>query len=319
MALCLNHIAHGGELDDRERVRSAAGSMFFAGNYSELEKQMEHYRTTAERFQSGLWKLTYFDDGFRTAIRRRGQAPEYWQQLRSRVEEWQKTYPNSAAAHIAYAHVLLEHGRSYRGGGYANTVAADAWKPYFRLVEESRAYLVEHKDVAAQDPRWYELMLTIGYQQQWSLGEFKVVLDEALARHPSFNQIHYAGVTYFLPRWGGNVDAIEAFARHALLRTQDEMGYEMYARIYAFAEQVEFGARLFSDSKVNWQDMSRGIDDLLKRYPSDWNYNFFARFACGAGDREKTKALLEAAGSSIEIGAWGNSAVRERCIKWAGS
>jgi hypothetical protein len=38
--------------------------------------------------------------------------------------------------------------------------------------------------------------------------------------------------------------------------------------------------------------MSRGIDDVLARYPDDWNRNWFANFACEAADWRKGAGII---------------------------
>ena len=39
--------------------------------------------------------------------------------------------------------------------------------------------------------------------------------------------------------------------------------------------------------------MKKGIDDVLKRYPDQWNINNFTLFACQAKDREKARELFQ--------------------------
>lgn len=63
--------------------------------------------------------------------------------------------------------------------------------------------------------------------------------------------------------------------------------------------------------------MKRGIADVLKRYPDQWNINNFAHFACLAGDRDETAKLTARVTDSIPE-AWANDAtLLARCREWA--
>jgi hypothetical protein len=63
--------------------------------------------------------------------------------------------------------------------------------------------------------------------------------------------------------------------------------------------------------------MERGIDDVIARYPDAWNLNNFAKFACLALDRAKTKELLGRIGDSIVPQAWSSKSQLEQCARWS--
>lgn len=109
---------------------------------------------------------------------------------------------------------------------------------------------------------------------------------------------------YNAPKWGGSAQAIEDFARAAVGRTRKTEGEGMYARIYWYAAQSQYHDQLFSQSKVDWPTMKRGIHDVLARYPDAWNLNNFARFACLAGDRAEAQALAARVGDIPDADVW---------------
>lgn len=86
----------------------------------------------------------------------------------------------------------------------------------------------------------------------------------------------------------------------------------LYARIYWVASQREYEDRLFTESKVNWPTMKRGFEDVLSRYPSPWNLQSFAYFACQANDPVKARELLAQIQEPI-VGAWRDTANYFRC------
>ena len=59
------------------------------------------------------------------------------------------------------------------------------------------------------------------------------------------------------------------------------------------------------------------MDDLVARYPDQWNYNRYARFACRAGDRDTAQAVLAKIAYPLP-GAWYDEPDRyARCRSWA--
>lgn len=77
----------------------------------------------------------------------------------------------------------------------------------------------------------------------------------------------------------------------------------VYTRIYWSASQQEFGDAVFAASSANWQNVKRGINDILTRYDEPWNLNNFARFSCLAGDRPLAADLIARIGDRIVPGS----------------
>ena len=231
---------------------------------------------------------------------------------------WQWTdYPNSATAHLAYARMLLSHGWSFRGSGYANTVEPQNWKPFHDYVQQARVYLEKYKGVASSDPKWYELMAIIAYAQGWPEPDFSRLISEGLQREPLFYQTYFAAIDYYAPKWGGSSEAIERFAREALEKTRSAEGFAMYARIYWYASQTQFYDGLFSESLVDWTTMKKGIDDVLKKYPDSWNTNNFAKFACLSKDKAKTADLIARIEGPPLVAVWKTPSFFQQCKVWA--
>lgn len=305
------------ELTDRASIKKDVETQFWNGNFSQLEATADTFRNEQPRTSSGLWKLTLFYSGLSLALNTDERDKAYWAIAKKQADKWVKLYPKSATAHIAYAMMLSNHGWSFRGGGYADTVKPQDWAPFKKYTEEARRYLETHKAIAASDPKWYENMLNIAKLQSWPEARFKVLLHEALDRHPNFYQIYFVAIDYYAPKWGGSAKSIEEFAREAASRTRNDEGYGMYARVYWYASQTQYGDRLFSDSLVDWTTMKVGIDDVLKKYPDSWNINNFAWFACLSGDPLKTSELIKRMAEPPLMEAWGSMDNYKACKSWA--
>ncbi len=296
--LLLSGAALGDELTDRATIRKNAVELLANEQFSELEAIASRYRTSQSRTSSGLWHLTLFYSGISSAFDTRRKDWTFWADAQRGIKKWIAGYPNSPTAHLAYAHLLVNHGWSIRGTGYANSVKPEQWRSFNIYIKKARSYLEKHKAVASVDPYWFESMAIIARAQGWPTDKFSQLISEALEREPRFYQTYFVAMDYHTPKWGGSAQAIETFARRAMERTKDTEGFGMYARIYWYASQSQYGSKLFSHSLVHWPTMKKGIDDVLKRYPDKWNVNNFARFACLSKDQEKTAELLALVGNS---------------------
>lgn len=221
-------------------------------------------------------------------------------------------------AHIGYATALTTHAWYYRGDGPASTVREQDWVSFRAYLEQARGYLTEHAEDARTDPHWYTEMLVIARGQGWPDDDYMDLVSEGLEIHPYFYPIYFSAIRNLLPKWGGSIEEIDAFALAAVKYTEKEEGQGMYARIYWSVSQSEYGKDLFTRSKVDWSRMSAGIDDVMARFPDQWNINNFARFACLAKDREKTRELIALVQEPPIAVAWTRlKPTFEDCRDWA--
>ena len=306
-----------GELEDRHQIERHVASLFAGEKFDELEKLADEYRRTEARTSSGLWKLTIFYSGFRPDGNIKDD--KYWDELEAKVMRWVAQFPNSPTGHNVYASLMIERGWMHRGTSWAKNVKPEDWKPFEEQVSRARTHLMQRKEIASSDPRWYELMLDIARLQSWGHFRFNNILSEAIERYPGFYQIYFLAVDYYVPKWHGNRAEVEKFANLAVSKTKEREDNGMYARIYWYASQTQYTTKLFTDSAVDWKKMSVGIDDVLARYPDQWNINNFANFACLAKDRDKTAALIERMQGAPILRAWNNDiSWFNQCKAWAG-
>lgn len=308
---------HADELAEREAIDSTVRELIGREDFAELERIANSFLNSKARTSSGLWKIGVFDEAIADAFRCKCSNDEFWIGAEENMKGWIKKYPESINAHLAYAHMLLEKAWSIRGWGYTDTVAPENWKPFHEQVEKARAFLMEHEAIGIADPRWNNMIVAIANLREISENEYEAVASAALDRHPDYYPIYFETMLHHLPKWGGSTVAIEKFAREAVVRSRAKEGHGMYARIYWYAAQSQYGNNLFLSSSVDWPEMKKGIDDVIKAYPDQWNINNFAKFACVARDREKTRELLDQMSGTPIPQAWGSQAAFENCREWA--
>jgi hypothetical protein len=316
----LSESALGDELAERTAIGNEVATLFERGQFSKLETLCAGYRTSRSRTSSGVWNLSVFYGGISHVFNTHRKDPPFWLKAERSANTWVAAHPHSATARLAYATMLVNHGWSIRGTGLANTVEPEDWKPFQDYLHRARAYLEKYKDVASSDPYWYQLMGRIAYSERWPEAEFSALIAQGLEREPLFYQTYFAAIDYYAPKWGGSAMAIERFAREAVERTRAAEGYGIYARIYWWASQTQYSDSLFSESKVDWPTMKKGIDDVLAKYPDQWNINNFARFACIARDKAKAAELIARIDGEPLATVWAEVPGHfQQCKQWASS
>lgn len=307
------------ELQARNEIENLAQTTFLMGDFDRLNEIGSDYLKNKSRTSSGLWKISLFFSGFSNMIGRNTSDPERWRKLKTRISKWTHADKEISFSHLVYVDTLIAEAFEYRGDGWAHTVRPKDWKPFFEKIEEASLYMEKINHFKNSDPNWYLKMLTIAKVQQWSFDDFYQLLDEALSAYPQYYPLYFGAIAYLQPRWNGSTEEIEKFATYATKKSEAHEGQGMYARIYWFASQLEYENKLFTRSNVRWSQMKSGINDVLERYPDQWNIQNFAYFSCLAKDRKMTRKLMGMLEGKPIMRAWKDEKVFRSCENWAKS
>ncbi|WP_431482756.1 hypothetical protein [Pseudomonas solani] len=303
------------ELQMREILGMQAVHEF---NNEQFERMSEYTRTlltTGQRTTSGIWHLTAYDAGLIESVINYRQTDESWSRYEDIGKRWIDTNPDSAAAYVTYAKILI-----YRAWAYRNTKSGPEFlkKILFEYyLNKAESLLSDNKAIASADPRWYEAMFLIATAERWDQKKFSQLEDEGYRKFPYYYQMYFVAFDYYSPTWGGSHEQIEKFAQKAVTYTAQNDGRGMYARVYWYASQRYYGSKLFTKSKVVWSRMSSAIDDVLSQYPDQWNINNFAYFSCLSGDVDKTRYLISQIKPEPMREVWGKEGLFDRCSAWA--
>lgn len=276
-------------------LQQESSRLFLARDYAGLDARMAHYVKQGTRSSSGRWASGIFAEnvlhGRGTPLASHPDSIVWWQDLEKQVQGWVDASPDSPLAHLTLTHVVMNHAWHIRGGGYASSVPASAWKPFREEMARARGYLLKHSKIASRYPEYYELRIHLETALNSERETVDAVYDEATRRFPDYYPVYFAMTNYLLPKWHGDIDAVEAFARDAVQRSRKTEGQGMYARIYWVVAQAQFRDALFEESGVHWAHMRTGFDDVIKRYPDQWNIQNYAHFACLAKDHKTFRKL----------------------------
>ncbi len=286
------------ELKERAAIRAKVARLLDADDFAGLDKLAETYRKTEARTSSGIWKLNVFYSGFHTKVKKAGKDDPVWRSVARKLAIWQSQFPDSPTPIIANAIVMKRYAPTLRSPVLvqrASTAASDEDAAFVTTLIAAKAHLEKHKAVASRDPHYYVIWANLAF----ALGRlgaddatFFDIMIEGMQSFPEYYPIYFAAMDYVAPPARGDAKALEALANMAVEQTRSVDGLSLYARVYWTAHSSYFGKDLFRRSDVNWQKMSAAIDDILKRFPDQWNINNFAYFSCLAGDVEKTRSLL---------------------------
>ncbi|NOR60958.1 MAG: hypothetical protein GQ535_00495 [Rhodobacteraceae bacterium] len=278
-----------GEMEEHNRISRTVVDLVFSDNFAELDHLAARYRTLQTRTSSGLWKLSIVYGGLERMLVGQNQAAWFWPEMRAKSDAYSAQFPRSPTAAIFRAIVLRKYGWHIRGGGYAGSVSPEAWPVFYQSLNAANKVLEDAKTFAAIDPEWYTQRSGILAELGAEPAEFEENVVEGLTAFPSYLELYFESVRYYTPVWHGSAAEIDAFANYAVSLTEDSLGLSMYARIYWYAANTQYGnINLFEGSNVDWPKMRQGMMDVVADYPDQWNIQTFAYFSCIKGDYKTT-------------------------------
>ena len=280
---------------------------FKTNNFAELDKLAIKLRIEKSRTPSGLWNLSVFYANLTRVILegREEYSAAQWGEIESQINRWIATAPQSSLAPIALAIAQQNHAWALRGGGFSSTVTQKGWEGFTNHMQAAYETLQANKKISSNDPQWYVEMLGVALAQNWELEKYLALYEEAVSKEPLYYETYFRALERFLPIWGGDIQKIQNFASDAVRRTSSTEGQGMYARIYWVAAG-RVGNSFFAKPHNNliWPQMKVGFEDVLKKYPVDWNRNALAKFACQFGDVDLFISSVRSFNGKPDDSAW---------------
>ncbi|MEH6417503.1 hypothetical protein [Pseudomonas sp. CGJS7] len=310
----------GSEQQVRDALEFQGRALVKQGRLREAETIFSDYVAQRRRTPSGLWMSGLFFSGVGTGllenVPENAQA-QRWKTVEEQTLDWARKSPESPLPRLLHAHILFDHAWEVRGGRYAVNTPKQVWKPFKALIARTAKYLDRERAVASRAPEYYWILLKTLRSSDGG-GDHLTVLEQGERAFPGYYPSYFAMFTTLMPKWHGSVEHIEAFAEAAAQRTERTDGAGMYARIYWYAAQDTYRFNLFKATGVRWERMKQGFDDVIQRYPDQWNLQNYARFACDAQDRDKLAELLAKIDGPPMMEAWSNPQLFEKCSELAG-
>lgn len=310
-------VSYGGEpliqeLIERRVIGDAVKAAIRREDFAALDAMGNKFRLSRSRTESGLWNLAEYHAQILAELEP-GSEDQCDNGSDDFLRRWLAKSPNQPGPYIARAAVFEAQAWCVRGGGYADTVRAQAFRHFAAKVDEARTFLEENRSVASVDPQYYAVLARIFIDQGVEKAEFMQLLDEASSREPNYHQTYLEAYRYFQPRWHGSHSELDEMARYATTRTTSDEGSGMYARYYWSVLHCECDD--FQQS-IDWPTMRQSMQALMTRYPSDWNAANFARISCAMNDAQQARGWFARVKGDY-TGAFDDMAEMQRCQEMA--
>ncbi|WP_421955419.1 hypothetical protein [Polaromonas sp.] len=325
-------LAGASEFADRNLITAEMQVAFRLEDFTRTEKRYAEINKNNERLSSGILK----SDEMLYAISKVLSLPREWPDreenalakkerearqeaflvsMEEKTARWQKAYPASSLAAFARSDAYIKHAFFHRGTRLANEVDPAKWKAFDSYIEKAYAALATPQ--ITKDAAWYGGLLKVAQFRRADLKQFAELVNEASTRYPYSYSIYFFASYRLQPRWGGSVEAFEWLADLAVSKTKPIDGTALYARVYWNISSLGFDDDLFTSTRASWPKMKKGFDDMIKVYPSEWNLNNYARFACMAKDGATLKRILVQIGNEMNPQVWDKPEVLTRCRRLA--
>ena len=299
------------EMAQRQAVGEEVQDAMSRQDFKQVEALAARYRDPAERTSSGLWKLTVFYGAAREFLTELAECSGSTAAVDKYLTAWEVAIPQSRTLPLVRARYRLCVAQDALA---AANGSPQAWATFANVTFSIQLDLERHKDFAATDPYWFETRLALAEANGAKDKDLEPVLAGLRAHRPAFYQGWFTAMDVLRRRDPGNAGPMIArLATRAADASRADEGDGMYARMWWYAFQVEYGDEGVATAPVDWPRMLRGIDDVLERYPAAWNLNNFARYTCLAGQRRKTAELMKRIGNHPMPQAWQSPRLFEAC------
>ncbi len=290
---------------------NAAIAAVFNEEWGVLDRMHDEFLASRQRTTHGLWMLEALQGAWDAQL-----DVEDTTDMDRWLGKWQAGAPDSRMRKLVMAIRWQRQAWVARGGGSASSVPGEGMRLFRERLAKAAAALDEAGPAGRESPLWYWVALIVAGSSQQPASAMDALYEEAAGKFPTYHTIHYTRLNYLLPQWGGSFEAVDRFVGRVVERTRATDGEAFYAWLYMdVADKTE--GDLFTETAARWPRMKKAFQDMLARYPDDFNRNRFATFACRARDRETTAALLQELGPRASLGYASPGYTTESCRRFA--
>jgi len=269
--------------------------------------RIDETRTELEEFYAGLLKVP---------------NEEHAIKLRETFAQWLAAFPDSTAARVALADSWIDSAWRARGTGWANTVTEEGWKKMAEYLERAGETLIGKAPETVDDPNYFRLWLMIALGEGWSHSQTNRYFEKGIAVAPEYYPIYNSMAYYLLPKWHGEENDLELFAKTAADRFPGEKGDQLYARLI-WMKADETDGNYFAGSVADPDRVKRGFELGLKSAKKSERHlplNALCRIAMMTGDHATAQRLFFEIGPrySADYYGWKNTFREQRNRSGAG-
>ena len=272
----------------RQQLRNA--------EYDRLEATAGTLTRNLERWEDGSWPIDDFFYSFTDDLGKRGVAGA--NRRLEQVEAWVSARPESGAAKLALAQVLIHKAWTHRGSGYSSTVTSDNMALFRENLERALQIVESASKAGYESPVLYKKTIWIMNALGADKDTLKDLARHSLTRYPEFYPTLITTYTTLLPRWSGKPGELQAFMEEVsadIRDTHPEVIFLAHRRFYSTLK-----ARRYADMNFDWDSIQLGFEHYREQYHvNDEDLHIMARLACLHGDRDAAREYFDAS-----LGNW---------------
>lgn len=301
---------------ERRASDSEVQQLYFASDVGGLERLANEWRSTLARTSSGAVKLAIFYDvfyGFEVPATLSSYPDGSNWRL---VKKWAADFPQSPTPHIILA--LMNIAQSQKG---------DVWSPVkestteriFDFLEAAKEELDNAALLTVKDPHWFVAQALLQRLMKASDEDVLLTHAEVLRSFPTYEPAHQQVFTLLRERWYPNSKLIHGFANTILDQIKGDEGQVQYARLFDTVAQESPVETLEVEELLNWKNAKAGFEQIIKRYPTEWNKQRLALYACVEHDRATAAPLIRETEKAKNIvhSIWRMPFIYKSCLQWA--
>jgi hypothetical protein len=235
--------------------------------------------------------------------------------INQEMQRWREKMPESRLRPVVEAVRWNSQAWTARGDGADSEVPPESRQMFRERLRRAAKALEESEGVGEESPIWWWAALATAGSMGRPPAQLDAIFERATQRFPLYQPLYYTRMNYLLPGWGGSYEAVEKFVGQAVERTSATEGSAFYAWIYLELAQRRNGS--YEASLASWPRLKKGFEDMVARYPEQWNRNLFATLACQARDKETTGRLIAELRDLAYLAPWFPGVTTETCKRFA--
>ncbi len=291
-------------LDDGVEVRNLerdrARELFFDGQWAELEERAAELRESGEEFPDGMSKLRIFFSGL-TPHNWEGPVvePDRLADFSRQAALWREQRPGSITQltnSLLVDRALLESGGDPDAG---------------RRFRDALLAAMNHEDAC---PAWYPTAVWFAGRERDQTAVIRWFV-QGRQQWPTYSLLYTETARALLNRFGWTTEQVEVLAS-AFIDDPETRDQGIYASMLFTSGFMD---ERFVRGEVLWPRFRADLVRAVHARPqSVRRWNFVAKFACMARDREDAAAAFLALGPNTPLGSWkGIEGLAEMWRAWA--
>ncbi|MFZ6753910.1 hypothetical protein ACO0KY_11115 [Undibacterium sp. Dicai25W] len=294
-----------------------------AKRFIELDAMADNFRKSDARFPGGDQKLRHFYYGLGSIEGETCGCGGYetlvsFEQKELLVREWLVKKPQSIAAHIVMAKMLINYAWRARGHGYANTVTYNQEKIYKDKLTQAGILMksLNPKD----DPQIYGIYTTIARASSNPRPKLDSIYAEVTKQYPSLFISYSNRADILQEKWFGQPGELSAYIQSLLSSPGGENGKIAYSYVADRLIGQYSWQELYTVTGLTWPLVKEAYATREKKYGmNNNNWNILLSLAVAGRDIPVAKMAIQHIGDDWDSDVWREKKYFTQTVAWVKS